>query len=341
MEAFLALIAFGIIVLIARYNCDKVESLLESLLEKVFGRLVQDMNIYELQSSIQTKMFCLQCAMVIFDLVGIVGFIRAINNGSYDFGVIILAIEVAPKLLEPQYQKYFSPTIVKSAKIVTALYFNEPISTLTNAGLLVLSLLSTFLVKKASRVLLNVGILTIINNTNDEILDLINNANVNEDLLQTIVDAKVTEITDFAGSCCEDLNPCKIAIALCGSTVSIINAIKQTINNFYQDANNWSGYLYACKVTGTIASYLFFLHHSIHIIPPYVIVAVLVKFAVILIEPVTSVKLAMDNGFAVINKKCDEYKRTIQLANLSIRGTIQLVNLAIRGARGVSQWIST
>lgn len=317
MEAFLALLAVGIIVLTVQYNCDKVESLIERIVGKLFSRFVQRTSINELQSTIQNALFCLQCTMVIFDLVGIIGFIRAIKNGSFHFGVTVLAIELSPRLcnilLEQQYQKFFTPTIVKCAKIATALYFNQSIATFTNTGLLILSLLSSFLIKKASCVLLNVGI--------DGIVD---SANIDENSLHSIVSEMVTRVETFVDTRCEDLEPCQTAVDICNQALDIITRVEQRIDNFYQDATDCTSTLYACKIAGSILFCLFFLHSSY--IYSYIIFIVLIKFVVILVDPVTPIHSAMDKGHVVIKQKCGQYKRALKLAGLTIRAFKRIIS---------------
>jgi hypothetical protein len=320
MEAFLALIAIGTIMLSVRYNRDKVESLVETFVGILYSYFVQHMSIHEIQLTIQNILFYVQCGILFLDLAGIVGFFRAINNGSYHFGMIILTIEVYSRfcnmVFETRYHKYFSPPIIKCAKIAIGLYFNNPITTFTNTGLLIFSQLSCVLIKKASYIFLNVGIDSIIHD-----------ANVNKNSLQARIGEMLTKVETFADSRCENLQLYQIAIDICKQAVGIIDEVQRRIDNFYQNTVSCVGYLYACKITGTIISYLFFLHASIHIIPSHIIVAIVVKFVIILVEPVTPINVPMDNSFAVIKQKCADYRRAIQLTNLSIRG--------VRGLGGV------
>ena len=328
MYSLLALAFVFIFVLIVQYNCDKIEILLEKIVEKFFNCSVQHLNIRVLQVTIQKAIFISQCGMLIADWIGVWGFIRAINDNSYYFVVIILWIEVFDKLSSfspgAKYKKYWTPMVVKGLKLIISLYFNSSISVLSNASMLVFLVFVNPLMKKAKYILLKLGLVT-----------FINNLDINEDSLESVIENMLTNTKKLIHECdLKDLQISKSIIDICKNAENIINNIRILVDDFYQDVNDRAKYLYICKIMGSIISYFIILHPSIHLISPYLKFTIFIKLVIIIVDPLTPINSAMDNVFGVILETCSNFKKKF----VAVRGTVVIGKM---GGNIFSRWLSS
>ena len=328
MYSFLVLAFVAIFVLIVQYNCDKIEILLEKIITKFFNCSVQHLSIHILQVTIKRAIFITQCGMLIADWIGVEGFVCAINNNSYYFVVIILWIEVFDKLSsfvpDAKYKKYWTPMVVRSLKLIISLYFDNYLSVLSNGSMLVFLVFVNPLMKKAKYILLKLGLFA-----------FINNSYIDEDSLQLVIGNILTHTKNLISqSNLEDLQISKTIIDICKKAENNIDNIRMLVDEFCQDVNNRSRYLYACKIMGSISSYYIILHPFMHLISPYLKFTIFIKLVIIIVDPLTPINSAMDNVFGVIRITCSNFKSKF----VAVRGTVVIGRM---GSNIVSKWLSS
>ena len=98
MEAFFTFILTCLAVLIIHWYDDAVLSAMEYISDYFFGWSVQHITIDKVLELTKYCLYVTQSSLVIIELVGFIGFVRAINMRNYTFPIIVMWIGLAEKI---------------------------------------------------------------------------------------------------------------------------------------------------------------------------------------------------------------------------------------------------
>jgi hypothetical protein len=316
MESLVLLLAISAIVLGIQYNSDKVESLMEQIVERILSFSVQHTSIRDLQNIIKQGIFISQVGLLVIELFGFLGFIQAINNNNYHFVVIILWIgifnKISSEFINPEYKKYYL-LFMTSLSLVTSIHFNSQISILSNSCKLISLLIVDSLLTKAKYILLKFGFCAIID------------TEINEDSFQSAIIKMLNEIERRISQVNDNgiqLN--QTIIVMSNQVVDKTNEILQQIEELRQDVNYRSRHFYKFKLAVIFIIRFLYLDPG-HSIPMLVNFSLFLKLAEMVIESVTIVDLIMDNAFGVLKIKFSKLKRVCMNAS-SVAKLISLAN---------------
>jgi hypothetical protein len=317
MDSLVLLIAVNAIVLIIQYNCDKVESLFEKFADGFINWSIQRSSIQDLLINLKKGLFIAQNGLFIIDFIGSLGFIRAINSGSYYFALTIFWVGICGKIgsvfVKPEHKKYYS-LFVSTIKLVISIQFNSSMSVLSNSCKLVSLLVIDSLLSKVKYILLKVGFFAIVGTKE-----------INEDSIQSIITNILTNLENQLYKINENEYELKQTITLiCEQVSSKIDETLSKLKEFSQDVKNGSKYLYYLKLMG-ICIMIYYLD------PPSTIStflgwSLITKLFENIFEPLTIVDPMMDNAFDILNMKCSKLKSLC----LKTRVGISLLSFAQR-----------
>ncbi len=310
------LITVCAVVLLIQYNYDKVKYLLEKFADgfvnwsisfvnwsiSFVNWSVQSSSIQDLLVDLKNGIFLVQNTLLIIDFIGLFGFIRAINSGSYQFALTIFWIGICGKIasvfVKPKYKKYYS-FLLSIIQLVISIQFNSSMSILSYSCKLVSLLVVDLLLSKIKYILLKVGFFAIVGTEE-----------INEDSIQSTITNFLTNMENKLLQVNENKYQLKQTIILiCENMSSKIDETLLTVNEFHLDIKNRSKLLYYFKLM-KICIMIYYFN------PPiiYYFISILVRLTLIvkifenIVEPLTALDSMLDNSFEVLNIKCSKLK---------------------------------
>jgi hypothetical protein len=311
MSSFLLLATISAIVFSIQYNSDKVFALLEHLANKFLNWSVQSTSIGDLLKTIKKGLFAIQIGSVFIDLVGLAGFIRAINAGSYGFAICILwttlCANIVGSFVEPEHKKYYS-TFVAGLKLTISLYFDNELNVLSNVCKLLCLLFADVLLAKVKHILLKFGFYAL----TDE--------DFNEDSIQSVITNTGTKminkletlVNDYSGFQLFE-NVCKFT---CNQIIDKTEEVGQKTKDFVQDVKHSSRHLYKFKLATSFIVFCF-LNISVNV-PNYVCWSLFMKVLEIVLGATTTIDTTIHDAVDAFNSKCLKIKGIVVGAKASL-----------------------
>lgn len=325
MDSFYLLVVIIAVVLLIQYNCDKVFAFVECESNKLLNWSVQSTSIEDLFATIKKGIFALQIWLLFIDLLGLVGFIRAINTGSYQFVICILWVNLTTNivdksigsLIDPIYKKYYS-LFVTVLKTIISLYFDNELNVFSNACKLLCLLFADALLAKAKYILLKFGFCAL----TDE--------DINENSVQSIITNIGFTMTNKLESLVNNYSGFQLFKNLCYFTCEQIiektEEISKKTTEFVRDVNNNSRHLYKLKLALSFIVFCF-LHFGVRThVPHYVLWSLIIKVLEITFGATTIIDKAMDDAFYAFNSKCLKIKSI----GVGMKASLMLISFGVK-----------
>lgn len=321
IDTFLLAGLVAIIVLLLCDNRNVILTNFEKLSERMFNWSIQQLKIKDIISTIKKGLFVSQIGFIIIDLIGFLGLVWAINNGSYHFAIIILWIGIFEKcfsLFVEKEQKQIFSALITSLRLVIGIYFNNSLCILLNIGKLISLLLLDSLLVKVKYIFLKVGLNV-----------LIDNKEINEDSLQSVIITLLNDAEIRFSQLNNDTFRLNQTIKfICNQVIEKIDEVSKNINNFANEINYTSKHIYIFKVIITIYIIFALLDLSM-IMPKIVFYSLIIKIVEIFFGDVTIVNSMMNNSFNTLEIKFSKIKRiciTTKLTTSAISFTYTKIN---------------
>ena len=314
MEAFFTFILTCLAVLIIHWYDDAVLSAMEYISDYFFGWSVQHITIDKVLELTKYCLYVTQSSLVIIELVGFIGFVRAINMRNYTFPIIVMWIGLAEKigsLLTEKKHKQIYLLTTTSFKLGLAIYFDNSLNVFANTCKLIILLFLEHILTKIKYIFLKQGFFAMISNTD-----------INENSLQSII----VKIFSDTYTRLNNLNATTIELKhslnlLCEQVSDIVKQIDVGTNCFVIEVSKVTNKLYKLKLFGMILVFCFLDYTDISNI--FVFYSILAKVCEFVFGSVTAVNSMLDNAFDILKKKCSD----IRTACVAVKAGICLASI--------------
>ena len=299
MEAIFTFVLVSFTAVMIHQNSDVAFSATEWITEHLFGWSVQRLTIDEVKTNIKKCLHSVQIGLIIIELIGFIGFVRAFNAGNYIFPVVIVWLGFAEKLGTLIAEKVHKQTyllIVTSVKIATAMYFDNPMNVFSNTCKLITLLFLEQILTKVRYIFLKQGFVAVIANIE-----------INENSLQSaVVDFVTNTYTELQRVNTGGVDISGTIQALCDRVANVIAEINHNTQQFAKEVNDTTNHLYKFKIFAVLLI-ICFLDWSASV-NNYVFFSIFAKLGEFVFGSVTQLDSLMNNSLEILKANCSKIK---------------------------------